>query len=525
MDPRRLPAVARCLLLGLGLYPALSCAILKQPSKPAPPLNIILFLVDDLGWQDTAVPFTAEPTAQNGQWRTPHLDTLSTRGMRFTNAYAAAPVCTPTRASLLTGRSPGAIHITYWSQIKDQDTSAKHPTLSPPAWRMNGLDETDVTYPQLLGKSGYRTIHVGKAHFGARDTFGADPINLGFNVNIAGHYGGHPGSFLGTEDFALAKRTGNPSANTLWDVPGLESWHGKQTYLTEALAAEACLAIEDAHRDGAPFVMNFAPYAVHTPITANMPLLGNYEQLDAKEAKYGTMIESVDNALGELMAKLEQLGIAEHTAIVFTSDNGGLSAHSRGAAPDGTTKNHHNAPLRSGKASAYEGGTRVPMVVWWPGHTQPGSWSDAPVITYDLFPTLLAMTKVDAPPAVAEDLEGVDLSPLLAGVAESPERSIFWHQPHQWGASGPGIAPYTAVRSGPWKLIYFHESTRLELYHLDRDIGEVDNVARNHPKIVHELATQMQHWIDRYDVQLSHWKATGEVVPGPLAIAVSGDGQ
>ena len=525
MDHPCLPAATRALVLIFGLVPAFSCATLGQPAAVAPPTNIILFLVDDLGWQDTSVQFTAQPTVQNEQWRTPNLDTLGSRGMRFTNAYAAAPVCTPTRTSLLTGRSPGATHITYWSQIKDRDTSASHPTLSPPAWRMNGLDATDITYPQLLGKSGYRTIHVGKAHFGAQGTFGADPVNLGFAVNIAGHYGGHPGSFQGTEDFTLAKRTGNPSASTLWEVPGLESWHGKQAFLTEALAAEACLAIESAHRDGAPFVMNFAPYAVHTPITANVPLLDNYDQLDAREAKYGTMIESVDNALGTLMAKLEQLGIAENTAIVFTSDNGGLSAHGRGAAPDGTTKNHHNAPLRSGKASAYEGGTRVPMVVWWPGHTLPGSWCDAPVVTYDLFPTLLAMTKVDAPDAVTERLEGVDLSPLLAGAAELPERSLFWHQPHQWGASGPGIAPYTAIRSGPWKLIYFHESTRLELYDLDRDLGEVDNVAQAHPEIVHELASKMQGWIDQHDVQLSHWKATGEVVPGPLAIAEIGEGQ
>jgi arylsulfatase A-like enzyme len=523
MDHSRLPTVSLGLLLVFGLCTGSSCAALNQSVELRRPTNVILFLVDDLGWQDTSVPFTAQATGQNLQWRTPNLDALAARGMRFTNAYAAAPVCTPTRTSLLTGRSPGATQITYWSQAKDQDTSANHPTLAPPVWRMNGLDATDVTYPQLLSKSGYRTIHVGKAHFGAKDTFGASPENLGFAVNIAGHYAGQPGSYLGTDNFTGAGRTGNPKANVFWDVPGLESWHGKQAFLTEALAAEACLAIEDAHRDRAPFVMNFAPYAVHTPITANEPLLGHYEQLDPREAKYGTMIESVDNALGELIEKLEQLGIAQDTAIVFTSDNGGLSAHGRGLAPDGTTKNHHNAPLRSGKASAYEGGTRVPMVVWWPGHTQPGTWSHEPVVTYDLFPTLLAMTEVEAPAGVAKQLEGVDLSPLFAGTGELPQRTIFWHQPHQWGASGPGIEPFTAARAGPWKLIYFHAAARLELYNLDTDVGELHNVAPANAALVTELATEMQGWIDERDVQLSRWKATGESVPGPLAIARSED--
>lgn len=505
----------QCLLaLSLACLPSAAAA-----AQGSPRTNIILFLVDDLGWQDSALQLTPEPTAQNKQWRTPNLDGLAARGMRFSNAYAAAPVCTPTRTSLLTGRTPGATHITYWTSSKDQDTSAPHPSLRAPDWRRNGLGEGETTFPQLLADAGYRTIHAGKAHFGAKGTFGDDPLQLGFQVNIGGHAAGQPGSYLAKENFTTAMRTGKVNASTYWDVPGLEDWHGEDVFLTEVLAAEAGRAIQRAVEDRVPFYLNFAPYAVHTPLTANVKLLPHFAHLDEREATYGTMIESVDNALGVLLAKLDDLGVAESTAIVFMSDNGGLSAHGRGAAPDGTKQHHHNAPLKSGKGSAFEGGTRVPMAVLWPGHTKQGTWSSQPVITYDLFPTFLAMANVELRGASAALLEGQNLAPVFESDTALPRRSLFWNQPHQWGAPGPGIEPFTSLRKDNWKLIYFHAGPHFELYDLDRDLGEQNNLATSKLDLVLELATEMQQWIVARDVQLSIAKDTAQPIPGPLATA------
>lgn len=511
----------RAVLGTLGLVTFVSAAHASRPPQEpsaAPRPNIVLVLVDDLGWQDTALQLTPQPTAQNEQWHTPNLDLLAAGGMRFTSAYAAGPVCTPTRTSLLTGRTPGANHITYWTQQKDTDTSASHPTLAPPAWRWNGLDASDTTFPRLLAEAGYRTIHVGKAHFGAKDTFGQDPLALGFQVNIGGHAGGHPGSYLGQHDFRLSGRTGKPEASRFWDVPNLEEWHGTDTYLTEALVAKTCRALEESVRAGKPFFLNFAPYAVHTPLMANERLLARYADLDPREATYATMIESVDNALGTLMAQLEALGVADNTVILFTSDNGGLSAHARGLAPDGAARHTHNAPLKSGKGSAYEGGVRVPLAVRWPGHTPAGTWNEQPVITYDLFPTFLAMAGVELPDAGR--VEGRDLGATLrVGTDEALEgRALFWNQPHQWGANGPGIEPFTSVRLDDWKLIYFHAPARLELFDLRHDVGETHDRLLDEPEHATELATRLADWIAARDVQLSLDKATGASIPGPLAV-------
>lgn len=493
----------------------LSCAAPFEGSSLRP--NILLVLVDDLGWQDSSVPFTPEATPLNHRWSTPHLLRLAQEGIRFTNAYAAAPVCTPTRTSILTGQSPGATHITYWTQYKDTDTSRAHPTLQPPEWNMNGLDQNDVTLSGLLAKVGYQTIHVGKAHFGAKGTAGADPLNLGFTVNIAGHAAGAPGSYLGTDYFSAARRAGNPEGKTYWDVPGLEPWHGRDVFLTEALAEEAAGAIKTAVAAGKPFFMNFAPYAVHAPIMANPSLLHHYDELDEREAAYGTMIESVDRALGTLMTTLEELGVLDQTVIVLTSDNGGLSAHARGSAPDGTTQHHHNAPLKSGKGSAYEGGLRVPMIARWPGVVSPGQWSHTPVISQDLFPTFLAWAGITIPPDTAPLVEGIDFTPLLLGddASRLETRDLFWHQPHQWGASGPGIWPFSAVRHGQWKLIYRHGDQGLELYNLESDIGEAHDLAKERPDITTDLAERLSRWIEGVDAQMSLEKEGGRPIPLP----------
>ena len=297
-------------------------------------------------------------------WKTPNLERLAARGLRFSDAYAAAPVCTPSRTAILTGQSPARTHITYWTLEKDRDTSSRHARLDPPAWQVNGAQPTGAELPQLLANAGYRTMHVGKAHFGARGTPGADPRNFGFDVNIAGHAAGAPGSFFGSDHFkdAARKQRGKvapaDAPPSVWDVPMLERWYrdeeeDENVWLDDALAREACDAITTAVAEQRPFFLNFCPYGVHTPIMEDPRFAADYPELDPTERAYATMIAAVDDALGQLVARCDALGILDNTIFIFTSDNGGLSAHARGTAPDGARAHTHNAPLRSGKGSAY----------------------------------------------------------------------------------------------------------------------------------------------------------------------------
>ncbi len=483
-------------------------AVAADPPGPMRP-NIIVFLVDDLGWQDVALPLHTDATAFNRRYRTPHLLQLAERGVAFTQAYASAPVCTPTRTSLMTGRSPARTHITYWTLHADTDTSAPYAGLRPPAWDVNALQPDDVTLPQLLGDAGYRTIHAGKAHLGAVGTPGADPTQLGFDVNIAGHGAGAPASYLGTDGF---------STGSVWDVPGLEAYHGRELYLTEVLTTEAIAAVRAAVQDETPFFLHFAPYAVHTPIMANGRYLDErYADLPAPEAAYATMIETVDAALGALLGTLDELGLSDDTVIVFTSDNGGLSAHARGGTP-----HTHNAPLRSGKGSVYEGGVRVPTVIAVPQVTSRGARCATPIVTHDLFPTLLALAEVPVPRTHAAALDGVDLRPLLGGRpagAALAERALVWHQPHFWGLTGPGIWPFSSVRSGDWKLVYRHRERTFELYDLAVDLGETTDRADDRPRIVDRLAALLGSELRRRDAQMSLDADTGRPVPWPDEVA------
>jgi len=475
--------------------------------------NLLVFLVDDLGWQDLSLPLHHVSTALNERYRTPNVERLAAGGMTFTQAYASAPVCTPTRTSLMTGRSPARNHITYWTLNADSDTSAPFPGLLPPAWDVNGLQPDDVTLPALLSRKGYRTIHVGKAHFGAQGTPGSDPANLGFDVNVAGHGAGAPASYLASESF---------SRGNVWDVPGLERWHGSDAYLTEALSAEASAAVRDAVAAGQPFFLNMAPYAVHTPIMANPRHVGDDPGLPPVEAAYASMIAGVDRALGELLDLLDALDIADETVVIFTSDNGGLSAHGRAGEP-----HTHNAPLRSGKGSYYEGGVRVPAVVRWPGVTEAGARSAVPIITHDLFLTLLAMADVGLKPELRGPLDGVDITPLLKGAGpgagDLSDRTMLWHQPHYWGIPGPGIEPFSALRQGRWKLIYRHRDRGFELYDLQVDLGEAHDLAPSQPELLHRLADDLTRRLRRVDAQMSLDAESGEPVPWPADALAPGD--
>jgi len=495
-------------ILGAALTLLASCT---APTPSHGPIsrrpNIVLFVVDDLGWQDIRVPLAEQPTAFNARYRTPNVERLAREGLVFTQAYSAAPVCTPTRAAIHTGIAPARSHITYWTLRKDTDMSANWPGLVPPAWDLNGVQPQDTTLAALLSAAGYRTIHVGKWHLGAVGTPGSDPRALGFDVNIAGHGAGAPASFYGTQNFAAPARKDDP----VWNVPGLERWHGQDIYLDEALAIEAVEQVDAALVSGQPFFLNFAPYAVHAPIQPNPRHVGNYAHLDAREAAYASMVETMDAALGAVLDELDRRGIADETLVVFTSDNGGLSAHARGGEP-----HTHNAPLRSGKGSAYEGGTRVPLVVRGPGVVREGR-SAAQVVSTDLFPTLLAAAQVELPhDGVTRD--GLDLAPHLRGEAPELERVLVWHQPHFWGARGPGIWPYSAVRVGDWKLIYRHHDRGVELYDLAHDLGESVDFATSDRRRVEELSGILGEALRSMGAQMSLDAATGEPIPWPDAV-------
>ena len=279
--------------------------------------------------------------------------------------------------------------------------------------------------------------------------------------------------------------------------PGLEKYHDQEIFLSEALAIEACNEIESAVGTGKPFFLQFAPYAVHAPLMPNPKYIDKYEGIDKREAAYATMIESIDAALGSVLDKLDELEIAGNTIVIFTSDNGGLSAHARGG-----NAHTHNMPLRSGKGSAYEGGIRVPLVVQ--GIDKQPSVNTTNVITHDLFPTILNYAGTKAP----DDhiIDGVALD------AVDSNRVIGWHQPHQWGASGPGIEPFTAIRQGKWKLIFFHDGERYELYNLEKDIGETTDVKRLQPLTFMEMRNSLLNWAINREAQPSILTETGEPV-------------
>ncbi|HLR26226.1 MAG TPA: sulfatase [Fodinibius sp.] len=495
----------------------------KKKESPKP--NIMLFFVDDLGWQDTSVPFHTEKTPFNERYQTPNMERLAEQGRLFTNAYAASPVCTPTRSSIITGRNPGRTNITNWTlknDVKEQETARKSYPLRSPDWMVQGVQPDSSLLTSRLQRQGYRTIHVGKAHFGALNTPGANPLNIGFDVNIAGHAAGGPGSYLAKDEY------GNIESDSPWGVPGLQQYYDSDTFLTEALTIEANKAIDQAVADSVPFFINMAHYAVHAPIMADKRYFKDYlaQGVDTAEAKYASLIEGMDASLGKLWQNLEEEGIAENTMILFMSDNGGLSVHGRGSTPMETGANTHNKPLRSGKGSAYEGGIRVPMMAAWAKRNEDsrlqqafpisaGSRTDTPVISEDFYPTILALAGIDL-----ENLEysadGRSFLPLLSAKGEpQKERLLLWHYPHKWGPDGPGYDPFTAVREGPWKLIYFYKDQKWELYNLENDIGEKHNVVDQEPEVARELAEKMEARMQEMGAQLPISQETGKAVARP----------
>ncbi|MCA9246723.1 MAG: sulfatase-like hydrolase/transferase [Planctomycetales bacterium] len=476
----------------------------SPPTRQRP--NIVFFLVDDMGWQDTSVPFHTERTPLNDRYRTPNMERLAREGMKFTQAYACA-LCSPTRVSLMTGMNAARHGVTNWTLRKNQQTDRGHAKVIAGHWNVNGLSPANgiersvhaVTLPSLLRQAGYRTIHVGKAHFGAQGTPGEDPKNLGFGVNIAGHAAGGPGSYYGKNNFSAAFRRGD----RIWDVPGLDKYHGQDVYLNDVLTTEANAQIDAAVADGQPFYLYMAHYAVHAPFEANLKLIKKYQEqgLRGHAAVYASMIESMDESLGAILDRLKQHGIENDTIVVFMSDNGS------------PRNNPRNLPLRGFKITPYEGGTRVPLIVRWPGRVERGSRCDQYLIIEDVFPTFLEMAGVDGYQQIGGKIDGVSFLPLLKQSGEYPrERPIFWHFPNTYDQP-----PYSSVRQGDWKLIYQHAEQRLELYNLADDIGETNNLADVHPEIRQRLAKLLADFLRESGAVMTTSKATGKPVPLPAS--------
>ncbi len=450
----------------LGLWVCLSlCGRGGDRLSAAPdrPWNFIVILADDLGATDLAC--TGSPF-----YETPHLDRLAAEGLKFTTAYAACTVCSPTRASLLTGQYPARLHLTDWIPGHRRP----HARLRVPDCRQHlPLPGEVPNLAHRLRKAGYATASIGKWHLGGPEY---PPERQGFDLNVAGTDRGQPPSY-----FAPYRLP------TLPDGPPGE-------YLTDRESAEACGFVE-RHRDR-PFFLYLAHHAVHTPLAAPPDRVAYYERKARRvggpqtNAVYAAMIEGLDRSVGRLRQTLDRLGLADRTVLIFTSDNGGLL----GGPHQPVTS---NLGLRAGKGSAYEGGVRVPLMVLWPGVTRPGRPCAAPVITPDLYPTVLEIAGLADAPGHAVD--GISLVPLLRG-ARGPRRDrLYWHYPHYHPG---GATPYGAIRAGDWKLIEFFETGRLELYHLGRDPGETTDRAAADPGRARRLQRELAAWRLRVGAQI-----------------------
>ena len=436
------------------------------------PPNIVLVLIDDYGWMDTG-------SYGSTYHRTPNIDALARGGMRFTSAYAAAPVCSPTRAALLTGKHPARLHLTDWLPGRRDSPAQK---LARPTIRQElSLEET--TLAEALRPAGYTSAHIGKWHLGGT---GFEPERQGFDLNIGGDETGTPLSY-----FAPFQRDGRFMPKLETAPPG--------EYLTDRLTTEAERFIEQ-HKEK-PFFLYLAHYAVHIPMRAKADLIAKYRALPRPERGqnnpvYAAMVESMDESVGRLTRKLEQLGLAENTVFIFTADNGGLSA------PEGPdTPATDNAPLRAGKGYLYEGGLRVPLIVRWPRHVRAGSVNHTPVYSADLFATALAAAGMNNRTGV----DGMSLLPLLTGRGQFKRDALYWHYPHYSNQSmnaGDLDQPGAAIRQGDYKLIEFYQDSHVELYDLKSDLREQHDLARERPRQAAELRQKLASWRQAVGAQM-----------------------
>ena len=454
--------------------------------------NILFFLVDDMGIGDTSVPFLykegeSQKIDLNDLYRTPNMAKLAESGRIFTNAYSYS-VCSPTRISLMTGQSAPRHHVTTWTHPKQSsiDTGLVKTggIRSPADWCVRGLDHSLPLLPRLMKQTGYRTIFAGKAHFGPDDTPSGDPTNLGFDVNIAGFGGGGPGSYWGKYNYSANHRTGKH----IWDVPGLEKYHGSDVFLTEAITLEMNKAIEDAVNSGNSFFAYMSHYAVHAPWQyPDARFIKNYPTLDGQGLAFATLVEGMDKSLGDIINYLDKLGVAEETLVIFFSDNG--SAWSA------------NAPFRDKKGSRFEGGLRVPLIVSWAKSNTlhpmqknlaiPAKSVEHDVVTcVDLMPTILKIAGAKIPKDAV--IDGFDISPYFTATEGTHRPQEFLtHFPHKHRNT-----LFSTYRRKNWKIIYNYASEKWELYNLKLDPFEKTNMVGKQPELVIYLATEMIKKLD-----------------------------
>lgn len=444
-----------------ALSTALLATLLPAQQPPRPP-NVIVILVDDWGTTDLGC-------YGSKLYETPNIDRLAAEGVRFSTGYSACTVCSPTRAALMTGKYPARLHLTDWIAGHGRP----HAKLRIPDWT-KFMKHEEVTLAEQFKAAGYATASIGKWHLTPALEKGDEayyPETHGFDVNVGGYHRGQP-----------------PSYFSPYKIPTLKEGPDGE-FLTDREAAEAAKFIE-ANR-ARPFFIYLPHYAVHTPIQSKKEVAAKYAakleknpDLAQRNASYAALVESVDDALGTIRKALEKNGLTDRTLIVITGDNGGLLPIT------------DNAPLRAGKGSAYEGGVRVPFIVAWPGKVAPKVVSDVPAVTIDIYPTVLELAGIRPMQSL---VDGVSLAPLLTKGTKPDRDTIFWHYPHYHPG---GATPYSAVRSGDWRLVHFYEDGRDELYNLAADVGEKTELSAREPEVAKALRTRLDAWLKSVDAQL-----------------------
>jgi arylsulfatase A-like enzyme len=454
----------------LFFYSCLASLLAYGQSSTRP--NIILIVADDLGWADLGC-------YGNRYIHTPHLDSLARMGKLFRQAYAAAPVCSPSRAAMLTGKYPARLKFTQYAEGKKGDTASR----LLPADFVDALPDSETTLAQMLGKAGYATGMAGKWHLGKADQ--AQPGKHGFAFERVAQNG------ITYYDFKLS--AGN---RTVYES-------AENEHLTDRLTAEAVDFMESNRQK--PFFLylaHFAPHLVMQPKPQKLPrYYFTYNKLSQGrfDPQYAATVEGLDDSIGQIMGYLRKNNLLDNTVIIFTSDNGGVSVRELGVKPT------DNWPLRAGKGHLYEGGIRVPMLAVWPGKIKPGSQTEQLVVLTDLLSTLADIAGVAPGSLPAQD--GQSFAALLnekvsnekvsnekvlsEKTLKKPARTVFWHYPH---FSNQGGRPSAAVRQGDWKLIVHYETEQAELYNISKDVSETDNLIATQPKKAEQLKRLLLDW-------------------------------
>lgn len=449
----------------------------KEKKRP----NIIVFLVDDMGLMDTSVPFVTDASGKlvkyplNDFYRTPNMVKLAKQGVRFTNFYAHS-VCSPTRASILTGQNSARHRTTNWIKTEENNKGE----FGPSEWNWKGVKKGEITLPLLLQQAGYRTIHVGKAHFGPAGSDAENPKNIGFDVNIGGNSIGHPGSYYGKDGFGKIRR------NKARAVPDLEKYHGQDIFLTEALTIEAKTTITKAKEEGKPFFLNLAHYAVHSPYQSDKRYAKNYENSGKnKDAQaYATLIEGMDKSLGDIVKHVKDLGLGENTIILLLGDNGST-------APLPIINDYSSsAPFKGKKGKHWEGGMRVPFIASWISPNKNSSFQKKTPIAQntvheqlgkitDILPTICNIANIKIPENYP--IDGFNLSKQLNNEKNESRKEVFLnHFPHEHRSSY-----FTSLVSLDWKVIYHYQikgAPEYELFNLKKDPFEAINLADENPE-------------------------------------------